>query len=367
MPVVGVLGAGQLGRMLALAGYPLGLQFRFFDPAPEAPAEDLAERMVASFEDTAALRDFAKQLTVATYEFENVPVSALEEVGRFTRVSPSPQALAVGQDRWREKQCFERAGIPVPPYARVDSRADLERSLAHVGLPAMLKTRTMGYDGKGQAPIRCEADLEEAWRRLGGQPLLLERLVNFEAEVSILAVRSRSGNTVFYPLVENVHGEGILLRSRVPAPCGNAELEQQAREYARAVLEALDYAGVLAIEFFVEGGRLLANEMAPRVHNSGHWTIEGAETSQFENHLRAILDWPLGSTALRGPSVMYNVIGSPPPIERVLAIPGVHLHLYGKSPRPRRKLGHITVTAAEEEILRRRESELATVWVRQAC
>lgn len=363
MALVGVLGAGQLGRMLALAGYPLGLRFRFLDPAPEAPAEHLAERVCAPYDDPLALERFAAGLEVATFEFENVPLAALERLANLVTVLPPPRALGVGQDRWHEKQCFEQVGIPVPTYCKVDDRADLDAAIRRVGFPAMLKTRRLGYDGKGQARLVSERDVEVAWRSLGGQPLLLERLVPFDAEVSILAVRSRTGETAFYPLVQNVHGEGILRTSRVPAPAATPALEAQARAYAAAVTEKLDYVGVLAIEFFLESGCLLANEMAPRVHNSGHWSIEGAQTSQFENHLRALLGWPLGSTEIRGPSVMYNLIGTLPDIQRVLRIPGAHLHLYGKSARPARKLGHVTLTASTTEELAAREALLQEVVV----
>lgn len=361
MELVGVLGAGQLGRMLALAGYPLGLRFRFLDPAPEAPAEHLAERICAPYNDPEALRQFAQGLALATFEFENVPVTALEWLAREVPVLPTPKALAVGQDRYFEKQCFESAGIPVPPYRPVTTREELYRALQDIGFPAMLKTRRLGYDGKGQARLQCEADVDAAWERLGGQPLLLERFVAFDYEVSILAVRSRRGDTAFYPLVENVHGGGILRVSRVPAPRATPNLEAEARRYAAAVLRELDYVGVLAIEFFVESQRLFANEMAPRVHNSGHWSIEGAETSQFENHLRALFGWPLGSTAVRGPSVMYNLIGRIPDVAALLAIPGAHLHLYGKAARPARKLGHVTVTAPDVHTLADRERTLQQV------
>ncbi len=367
VPLIGVFGAGQLGRMLALAGYPLGLQFRFFDPAPESPAEPLAERVCASFSDEAALQRFAAGLRVATFEFENIPLHALEHISSAVPVSPPLRALAIGQDRWEEKRCFQSLGIPVPAYAPVNSRSELEEAVDRIGLPAVLKTRRMGYDGKGQATIQDERGLDSAWRALEGQPLLLERFVPFDAEVSMLAVRNPSGATSFYPLVENVHGDGILLTSRVPATCVSPELEEQARRYALALLLALDYVGVLAIEFFVEHGVLLANEMAPRVHNSGHWTIEGAETSQFENHLRAILNWPLGSTGLRGMSVMFNITSVLPDLERLLRIPGAHVHLYGKAPKPRRKLGHVTITADDQETLHQRELELRAVLHGQAA
>jgi 5-(carboxyamino)imidazole ribonucleotide synthase len=358
MQRIGVLGGGQLGRMLALAGYPLGLHFRFLDPAPEAPAEQVAERVRGAYDDVEALRAFARGLSVATYEFENVPVAALEELARSVPVAPHARALAVGQDRLREKECFQSVGLDVPPFAGVDSREDLDRALARIGFPAVLKTRRLGYDGKGQAVLRSPADVATAWQQLGGQPLLLERFVDFEAELSILAVRSPHGEMRFYPLVENEHRGGILRRSQVPAPHADARLQQQAETYARAIGERLDYAGVFAIEFFLAGGVLLGNEMAPRVHNSGHWTIEGAVCSQFENHLRAILGWPLGSTDLVAPSILYNLIGNAPPSESLLEIPGLHLHLYGKSPRPARKIGHVTLVESDPERLREAERRL---------
>ncbi len=355
MERVGILGAGQLGRMLALAGYPLGLRFRFLDPAPEAPAEQVGERVRAAFDDSNALLAFAHDLTVATYEFENVPLEAVQRLSQWVTVSPNPLALEVGQDRLREKEFFTRMGLPVPPFAPVDSLSDLERALTRIGFPAMLKTRRLGYDGKGQAPLWTPGDVQPAWERLRGQPLLAEQLVRFDAEISILAVRSARGELRYYPLVENRHGGGILRRSEVPAPHGSPTLQRQAEQYARAILEELNYVGVLAIEFFVVGETLLANEMAPRVHNSGHWSIEGAVCSQFENHLRAILDWPLGSTELVAPSVMYNLIGKLPPLEQLLSVPGLHVHLYGKSARPARKLGHVTLV--EADAVRRTEVE----------
>lgn len=358
---VGVLGAGQLGRMLALAGYPLGLRFRFLDPAEEAPAEHLAERVQAAFDDEQALFSFARGLDVVTFEFENVPVRTLDFLARHVPVQPSPQALATGQDRLHEKQFFQRVGIPVPPFYPVNSRSDLDDALRHIGFPAMLKTRQLGYDGKGQAPLRGPEDVGPAWNQLGGQPLLLEQLVAFEAEMSILAARSLAGDLAVYPLVENEHGGGILRRSHVPAPHATPELQRTAEGYARAALEALDYVGMVAIEFFLANGVLLGNEMAPRVHNSGHWTIEGAACSQFENHLRAICGYPLGSTELVGESIMYNLIGTVPLVEELLAIPGLHLHLYGKAARPARKLGHVTLVATSHRDLERAEARLRTL------
>ncbi|HEX6938754.1 MAG TPA: 5-(carboxyamino)imidazole ribonucleotide synthase [Longimicrobiales bacterium] len=349
---VGILGAGQLGRMLALAGYPLGLRFRFLDPDRAAPAGRLADLVVGDYEDADALRRFADGLDVATYEFENVPATVADLLdGRVPAVHPHYAALAAAQDRLVEKTTFRRLGIPTAPFEPIDSRDDLVRAVDALALPAVLKTRRLGYDGKGQFVLRDAADVDRAWTALGGSPLILEGFVAFERELSILAVRGRDGDVAFYPLVENVHREGILRRSIAPAPGVPPALQSRAEAYARAVLEAFDYVGVLAIELFQRGDELLASEMAPRVHNSGHWTIEGAETSQFENHLRAICGMPLGSTALRGPTAMLNIIGTIPDRDAILAVPGAHLHLYDKTPRPGRKLGHITV----------RERDLAAV------
>ncbi len=346
---VGILGGGQLGRMLALAGYPLGLRFRTLDLSPEAPAGHVSELMAADFNDTDALKRFARGLDVVTYEFENVPVDPARYLSRRVAVFPPPEALEAAQDRLTEKRFFERLGIPTPPFVAVDTWDDLKSALGDMGLPAVLKTRRFGYDGKGQVVIRKTEDVTQAWQSLGGVPLILEGFVAFEREVSILAVRSRSGETAFYPLVENHHHEGILRLSLCPAPGASSALQGEAEAFARRALEALNYVGVLAIEFFERDGHLLANEMAPRVHNSGHWTIEGAETSQFENHLRAILGWPLGSTATVGYAAMVNLIGTLPDLRSLLVMDNLHLHLYGKAPRPYRKLGHITLRTATAE------------------
>lgn len=345
--IVGVLGAGQLGRMLALAGLPLGLRFRFWDQARETPAGQLAECLHGPWRDALVLDRFLQDLTVVTYESENIPHDLASRIAEQVAIYPPPPALHAAQDRLHEKTLFRRLDIPTPPFVAVGTREELEAGAADPGLPAVLKTRRFGYDGKGQFVLRQPGDVEQAWSALGGAPLLLEQLVTFEREVSILAVRDRAGQTAFYPLVENRHEEGILRRSEAPAPNLTVDLQTEAETYAQRILEATGYVGVLAIEFFQVGGRLLANEMAPRVHNSGHWTIEGAVTSQFENHLRAILGLPLGPTAARGRSVMLNLIGSVPPLGEVLSQPGAHLHSYGKAPRPGRKLGHITYTEAD--------------------
>jgi 5-(carboxyamino)imidazole ribonucleotide synthase len=365
---IGILGGGQLGYMLALAGYPLGLRFRFLDPSPEAPVGRIAQRVTADFGDEAALEKFAAGLELVTYEFENVAVSATRFLAERVPVFPPPAALEIAQDRLQEKALFRKLGIATTEFAPVHNIAALDAALAKIGLPAVLKTCRLGYDGKGQWVLRTAADVARLKTEIGdafagasgsngaagtreSAPFILESFISFTRELSILGVRARNGEIAFYPLVENRHHGGILRFSIAPAPALDAALQSQAEEFARKVLESLDYAGVLAIEFFECEGRLLANEMAPRVHNSGHWSIEGAITSQFENHLRAILDFPLGSTKTTGFAAMLNLIGETPATAEILAIPGAHLHLYGKSPRPGRKLGHVTLCAGSIEEL----------------
>ena len=349
---VGILGGGQLGRMLALAGYPLGLRFRVLDPAAEAPAEEVAERIAGAFEDLEAIKQFAEGLDVVTYEFENVPVTTAQFLAQRLPVYPPPAALEVAQERLRGKSFLQALQIPTPLFVGVTGRADLPAALEQVGRPAMLKTCRFGYDGKGQWLIREPEDAVPAWNALGGGvPLILEGFVPFERELSILAVRGRTGETAFYPLVENHHREGMLRLSRAPAPQVTPELQASAEAYAGRVLRTLDYVGVLAIEFFQQGDRLVANEIAPRVHNSGHWTIEGAATSQFENHLRAVAGLPLGPTTPCGHAAMVNLIGTIPDPATVLAIPAAHLHLYGKTPRRGRKLGHVTLSDPSAEVV----------------
>ena len=343
---IGIVGAGQLGRMLALAGYPLGLDFLFLDRSRAVPAAPLAPLLVGEFTDRTLLRRLARRSEVLSFDWENISVPDLRAAtrGLRTRISPPLRALATGQDRLAEKRLFERLKIPTTRYAAVGSRAALERACARIGMPGVLKTRRLGYDGKGQAVIRDHAGIASAWNALGGAPLLYEELIDFELEVSALGVRGRDGREALYPLTRNWHADGILRLS--VAPWEAPALERQARRHLRAVLRDFAYVGTLAIEFFVRDGRLLANELAPRVHNSGHWTIEGAVTSQFENHLRAISGLPLGRTAAVGHAAMVNLIGRMPPGTEVLAEPGVHLHDYGKQPRPGRKLGHCTLVAA---------------------
>ena len=345
--IVGILGGGQLGRMLALAGYPLGLRFRFLDPNPSAPAGHVGELITGNFTDPAILDRFADGLSVITFEFENVPLQTAQQLNARVPVFPPPPALDAGQDRLAEKRLFKRVGIPLPPWQSVESHANLKSAAAAVGLPAVLKTRRLGYDGKGQFVLRAEHDIDRAWDTLTGGSFVLEKFVPFDRELSIIAVRNRRGDTRFYPLVENHHRLGILRWSHAPAPNLTSAIQKKAEHHAAAVLDALNYVGVLAIEFFEKDGDLFANEMAPRVHNSGHWTIEGARTSQFENHLRAILDLPLGDPDALGHSAMLNLIGNLPSTAECCAIPEAHLHLYGKSPRPERKLGHLTFQSSD--------------------
>ncbi|HEU4627794.1 MAG TPA: 5-(carboxyamino)imidazole ribonucleotide synthase [Steroidobacteraceae bacterium] len=338
---VGIVGAGQLGRMLALAGYPLGLDFLFLDPAEGAPAGQVAPQLTGAFTDAKLLGKLARETEVLTFDWENISVEALRKLPKDTRICPPVPALAAAQDRVKEKELFERLRIPTTRWAAVDSLADLQRAVARIGLPGVLKTRRLGYDGKGQFVLRHATDIDRAWHALGNAPLLYEEMVPFQHEVSIIGARSARGEVVVYPLNGNVHAQGILRLTR--APYGSPALQRAAARALRRVLDHFRYRGILTIEFFVRRGRLIANEMAPRVHNSGHWTIEGAETSQFENHLRAILDLPLGATRARGHCAMINLIGDMPARAAVLAADGVHLHDYGKSPRPGRKLGHLTL------------------------
>ena len=342
---IGVVGAGQLGRMMALAGYPLGLDFLFLDPAEGAPAGQVAPQLRHEFTDPQALRQLAAASEVLTIDWENVSVPALKALrngsGRRTRVCPPTAAIAAAQDRVSEKKLFEKLGIPTTRWQAVDSLKDLQRAARTIGLPGVLKTRRMGYDGKGQFVLREAADIEGAWAQLGAVPLLYEEMVPFDFEVSVIGARSTLGETAVYPLNRNFHHGGILRLTR--APHGSPALRRLANGYLGRVLEHFRYTGILTIEFFVRGGHLVANEMAPRVHNSGHWTIEGAQTSQFENHLRAILGLPLGATNALGHCAMINLIGTMPQLAQALGHPGLHLHDYGKQPRPGRKLGHLTL------------------------
>jgi len=348
---IGILGGGQLGRMIALAAYPLGASSAVLEPAAGSSAAQVCGHVPGEFDDLRALYELTKVSDVVTFEFENVPVESARWLAERVPVYPPPRALEVSQERLAEKRFFQSLGIPTPPFAGIENEADFHTAIRDIGLPAVLKTRRFGYDGKGQAVIRTQADADAAWQRLGGRPLILEGFVRFDRELSIIAVRGRDGQIVTYPLIENTHIDGILHRSIAPAPDLGEELTERAAEFASRVLTELDYVGVLTIEWFQDGSRLLANEMAPRVHNSGHWTIEGALTSQFENHARAVCGLPLGRADAVGYSVMYNFIGTVPAVAAVLANPDAHLHLYGKSSRPGRKVGHVTLrTGSRSEL-----------------
>lgn len=344
---IGVLGGGQLGRMLALAGYPLGLRFLFVDPSEDPCAGRIAPVVKQQFMDASSVQERLRQLQVVTYEFENVDADSPWFAGDVD-VYPPVNALRVTQDRLLEKRFFQELGIEAPTFTSVDGESELPIALTRIGLPCVLKTRRFGYDGKGQSVIRTAQDAAEIQINAA---CILESFVEFDRELSIIAVRGKSGETAFYPLVENEHRNGILYKSISPSPNVSRTVQSLAEEYARRVMEKLDYVGVLAIEFFQYGERLLANEMAPRVHNSGHFSIEGSDTSQFENHLRAITGLPLGSTRERGLSCMINLVGSIPAVDQVLSIPDAHLHLYDKEPRPGRKVGHITIVSDSREAL----------------
>jgi 5-(carboxyamino)imidazole ribonucleotide synthase len=348
-----VLGGGQLGLMLGLAGIPLGVELRFLDPSAEAPAAAVGALVVGGLGDNAALLEVAAGATAVTYEWEGVPAHAAQFLSdRGLPVRPGARSLEVAQDRLTEKETFRALGIPTAAFAAVDGSHDLPAAVDAVGgLPAVLKTRRGGYDGKGQLVLRDRSELAGAWDAVGSVPCVLEQFLPFDRELSVLAVRGVDGAIACWSLVENEHADGILRVSRAPAPGLDDALQARGATIATQLLTELDHVGVLAVELFDVGGELLANELAPRVHNSGHWTIEGAVTSQFENHLRAVLGLPLGSTAARGASVMLNCIGTLPPAGAVLSVPGAHFHDYGKAARPGRKLGHITITGDDPDEL----------------
>ena len=369
MTTVGILGGGQLARMLALSGAPLGLRFLVMDSAEDACASQFAPMVVGDYTDEAALAEFASRVDVATFDFENVPASSAGWLSERVPVFPAPRALAVAQDRMAEKTLFQSLDIPVPPFADVDSHEALEAAVARIGTPCILKTRRLGYDGKGQFRIRSNADVAAAWEALGAQAasvkLILEGFVDFDRELSVVAVRGRDGEFRTWPLTENWHVDGVLSASLAPATVSDA-LRDTATAYAKALAESLDYVGVFALELFCKGDMLLANELAPRVHNSGHWSIEGAETSQFQNHLRAVLGLPLGATRVVGITCMLNWIGAMPDAGPVLREPGGHWHDYGKSPRPGRKVGHATLRAETPQELAKALRRVGDALGRQA-
>lgn len=341
---IGIIGAGQLGQMLGAAARELGFDCRFLDPAEAPPAASVGTVVRAAFDDVAALKSFAARCDVITYEFENVPVAALAVAAGSVPVYPPLAALENAQDRLIEKQLFSSLDIPLPGYRAIDKRKDLVAAAEQLGFPIVVKTRRFGYDGKGQFIVASAGETDDVWRQIAGRAAIAEAWVPFDAEVSIIGVRGRGGETAFWPLTQNEHAGGILRTSTAPAP--QSALLAAAEDYIGRLLEHLNYVGVLALELFVVGDGLLANEYAPRVHNSGHWTIEGAKTSQFENHLRAIAGLPLGDTSARGHAGMLNLLGRVPAAVHDLAAADCHVHDYGKAPRPGRKLGHITVVAA---------------------
>ena len=341
--IVGILGGGQLGRMLALAAAELGLSCHIYCPDPKSPAFAVAaSRTIAPYEDEAALAAFAAAVDIVTFEFENVPVATARFLAGRVPVLPDPHSLEVAQDRLAEKQLMGDLGIAVAAFAPVTRQADIYSALAQTGRPAVLKTRRLGYDGKGQSVIRSGDDLIAAWRAIGEAPAILEAFVAHEREVSVILARARDGAMRAYDISENRHENGILAETNVPANV-TPELAARAVAIAEAIAEALQHVGVLAVEMFVVGGDLVVNEIAPRVHNSGHWTSDAALTSQFEQHIRAVAGWPLGDTDRHSDVTMVNLIGDD--VTRwpaILAEPGARLHLYGKAAiRPGRKMGHV--------------------------
>jgi len=346
---IGIVGAGQLGRMLGLAAIPLGLECEFLDKSADSPAAAVGPIRLAGLEDVQAVAELARNVDVVTPEIENVSLEALEAAAQHCRVSPPPQIISAAADRLSERRLFESLDIPTARYAVLHSAADAANLSVSEDQPGLIKTRRMGYDGRGQRLVRSSADARAAFDELGNVPCIAEQLVNFECEVSQISVRGMSGEIRHYPLCENAHNDGIL--ARTIAPYENAALSAQAQSWLTKLLESTDYVGVMTVEFFVTNRGLIANEMAPRVHNSGHWTIEGAQTSQFENHIRAVAGLPLGDTTPRGFAAMLNLIGTMPQASAVLAQPGAHLHDYGKAPRPGRKLGHCTIVDPVRETL----------------
>lgn len=348
-PRVGIVGGGQLGRMLALAGAQLGIRTTVLDPARDACAAAVADQIVAPYDDAAALAQLAERSDVVTFEFENVPAESVRALADHKRVAPGPEALAVSQDRVLEKRLFADLDIPTGRSEPVDDADQLRAAASSIGGPLVLKTRRLGYDGKGQARLAGPDDAAEAFASVGGAPSIAEQYVEFSRELSQISVRGRDGDVRHYPLVENRHREGILRETLAPAGNVSDELANAARGHTERLMNRLDYVGVLALELFETDDGLLANELAPRVHNTGHWTIDGAVCSQFENHLRAVCGLPLGECAVRQQCAMLNLIGGVPPLAEIAAIPGLRIHLYDKEPRPGRKVGHLTLLGEGDE------------------
>jgi 5-(carboxyamino)imidazole ribonucleotide synthase len=359
--LVAVLGGGQLGRMLALSGIPMGLRFRFLDPSAAACAQDVGDLVVGALDDQAALDAVANGSHLVTYEWEGVPAASVEYLSDKYRVSPGAVSLRASQDRLTEKELFVSLGIPTAPFAPVASESDLREAIGTIGLPVILKTRRGGYDGLGQVLIESHDAIGPALATLHRSQLIVEGRVPFDRELSVIATRAADGTVVTYPPVHNEHRDGILRVSRAPVADLDPGVAREAEAIIQRILDSTGHIGTLCVELFQIGSQLFANEFAPRVHNSGHWTIEGARTSQFENHLRAGLGWPLGSAAAHGCSAMVNCIGRVPDRAAVLAIPGTHLHEYAKAARRGRKVGHVSITARHEEALEHALAQLLAV------
>ena len=353
---IGIAGAGQLGRMLGLAAIPLGLKCEFLDTSDSAPAASVGPVRIGSLDDADALLGLARDVDVLTPEIENVSSEGLEAAAKQCFVAPPARVVTAAQDRLSEKLLFESFGIPTARYDVVDSLQQAQALSIDANRPRLLKTRRLGYDGRGQRLVHSPQEAAAAFEELGSVPTIAEELVDFEREVSLIAVRGRSGELAFYPLCENSHRDGIL--ETTIAPYEDEGLQARAELQVGRLMTDNHYVGVLTVEFFVVGDTLVANEMAPRVHNSGHWTIEGAQTSQFENHIRAIAGLPLGSAAAREHAAMLNLVGAMPDRAAVLAVAGAHLHDYGKQPRPGRKLGHCTIVDPDRSRLLERLASL---------
>ena len=347
---VGILGAGQLGRMLAIAGYPLEMSFSFYDTSG-SPSVGFGDILVDKGGSGAKLDEFLKNVDVVTYEFEHLPLELTQTIEKQKPLYPSSKSIEVCQNRAKEKALFKALGIPTAEYRIATNAEELAKAASELGCPVVAKSVTEGYDGKGQAVLRDASDAQEAWNSINHEAVIVESFINFSRELSIIAARSTTGEVAFYPLAENNHHDGILRYSIAPAPKVSAELQQQAESHIKALINDLDHVGILTLELFETPEGLMANEMAPRVHNSGHWSIEGAASSQFENHLRAIAGLPLGNTTANKPTCMINIISEKGDKEAILKLPYAHLHLYGKEERKGRKLGHVTVQADSYEEL----------------
>ncbi len=359
MTRLGIIGGGQLARMLSQAAARLDITTIVLDPNADACAGQVTELIQAEYSDQNALNALADQCDVLTFDFENVPAESLRQISEHCRICPGTDILAIAQDRLSEKNLFRELGIAIGGFHEVNSRPDLLAALEKTGYPAVLKTRRFGYDGKGQRVLRQPEDLEYAWRELEGHELILEQFIPFDWECSIIGVHNDTGETRCYPLTRNHHRNGILAYSRAPIPICDPELQATAQDYLQRIADKFGYVGVLTLELFVLDGQLLANEIAPRVHNSGHWTIDGAVCSQFENHVRASCGLPLGSTQAVGESLMLNWIGEVPDPRLYQQVDGLHWHDYGKRARVGRKVGHATLTAENSAELEMRIQKLA--------